>query len=225
MIVNEKLTCTWGATPTLVESGDPSKDGRSSYEQRQVARFWNAEKPKRKLKSSEYFIEINPRCPWDMIDMDKIRQCNFTYTVNPDILHEFIGENYNDRPYMNARMKNFLLSHNNLYKYCIGVYEYGDKGAVYGKLHYHFMFKTHAKDKLQKAFNQHFGTTAKRCNVTTRCKLITIDHGKKYSNPEEYQKLYYENIDSILHYFKKENQNKRKCFICNAVMKNNITNI
>ncbi len=225
MNVNERLTCNWGHTPTLVESGTRSEDGNSTYGQNKVNNFWEIPTKYKKRKASEIFRALNSRLPWDMVDLEKIRNCNFTFTVNPDIQNAGVGEKYNDRAYMNNKMKEFLMVHKNLYKYCIGVYEYGEKGAVYGKLHYHFMFRTHAKNKLQAAFNSYFGTSAKRCNITTTCKPITIDYGKKYDNSEEFQKLYHENIDSILHYYKKENQNKQKCFVCNAVMKNNIANI
>lgn len=157
---------------------------------------------------------FNYRLPWSLIDYDEIYKSSWHVTVNADYQCDWVtNENKNDKTYMNNRLKNLLtkLKLEGLFKNITVVYEYGELGKEYGKLHWHMLVDTCKIRLFEQEFNREFGTTKQRCKATTVCKKITIDKGTP-NVPELMVANYKENVDYVLkHYMRKESQNRIKC--------------
>lgn len=134
---------------------------------------------------------ILTRYPWTDIDDKYYQGVNLSININPD------PSKIND--YNNKKLLNNILLHyiNNEVKIqkAIGVYEYGSKGAHYGKLHYHIAIKTNYRkdieDKLIEMFNQR-----------SNCKHRTLQ-SKPFKDVKH--------RTDYINYMKKETQNKIKC--------------
>ena len=164
------------------------------------------------------------RRPWDDLDMKELYNMNYHITINPDPLNQLDNDVYSKK-LMFKIFRQFLLELKNkkYYKNIISVYEYGEKGKKYGKLHFHILFKTHCCNKIKEVACKYFGShSKKRHRNTVVVKRITID---KSLNSDEYtveQKVenYRSQCDYLLHkYMKKESQNRVKCLYSNLVKK------
>lgn len=136
------------------------------------------------------------RCPWSEIPEDYYKQCNFHFTITPD-RHKFI-EDPHSLEYKKKTISlliNMIINEESIER-AVTVYEWGEKGASHGSLHFHLLLKTSERDVVFDKVNDLFNSRSKYKNITCLSKHV---HDAEYRN-----RLY--NI-----YFRKEQQNKVKC--------------
>lgn len=160
-------------------------------------------------------FKLNWRLPWDMIDENELYNMNYHITIAPDPIHE---QDFYNRKIANKVFRRFLdeLKRKGLYKNIICVYEYGDRGKKYGKLHWHCLFNTKNCREIEDISNYYFATSKKRSKTTTFVKKIRIDKNFVDRSNKDKVANYRLQVDKLYRsYFRKETQNKKKCLYTN----------
>ena len=134
------------------------------------------------------------RVPWSDIPSKRLQACNLAFTLNADCRVDF---DVYDRKISNPKLINLLLElkKKDIVKKITCVYEYGEKGKLHGKLHYHGIASVNDRETFEKAILQTFNKRSDVKHRTLHTKLFkaVVDR------------------DRYLNYMKKEEQNKKKC--------------
>jgi len=140
------------------------------------------------------------RKPWDLIPSSHYRAMNFFVTINPDPNTDWYTTDTDKKViiplFLNLMQK---LKNLDIIKKSISIYEYGKHGKKNGKLHFHCLISTKEKmemlSQMYKLFNKR--RNLKHCTVDCRHIKSVCDRNQ------------------MIHYLKKEQQNKLKCLFIN----------
>ena len=146
--------------------------------------------------------EEHIRVPWDLISEKYTHGGNLFFTINPDPNVDWYTHNTDKKTiftkYLTMMEK---LKSSQIIKKSICVYEYGKYGRCngHGKLHFHGFVLTKDKQSFEKEVYKVFNNTSNAKHRTLNLKIIKSAQDRQ----------------NMLNYFKKENQNKIKCFYYN----------
>lgn len=142
--------------------------------------------------------QVNFRSPWSTIPEAHLKGMNFFFTLNIDPSVEWYK---NDKKQQIPRVLLFLekMKCDHLLSKYVIIYEWGEKGKKFGKLHFHGFLKTTQKDSLLDEFYKEFN-----CKVNVRHRTISLSVNKSVRDRE-----------NRIRYLKKEQQNKIKCLMWN----------
>ena len=153
--------------------------------------FWTLGDRTPKLSERPYY-----RVPWSDIPDQRLQACNLAFTLNADCRVDF---DVYDRKISNPILINLImeLKKKGIVKKITCVYEYGEKGKLHGKLHYHGIASVNDREAFEKEILKKFNKNLNVKHRTLHTKLF-----KAVVDRERYIK-----------YMKKEEQNKKKCLI------------
>lgn len=117
------------------------------------------------------------RCPWSEIDMQYKYLFNFHITINPDPKCEWMT-NCQDRKLHNNKLREFIMKIKRkvyINIFCVYMSMVLKVKAMANCIITSFL-KTHASEAIRKEANIIFGTTKKRCYMTTIVKPIKVDN-------------------------------------------------
>lgn len=143
------------------------------------------------------FADIYERMTWELILNNKNYEFRHHITINMDWKHH-----QKDDDQQREILKKILHEYHKYIKNILCIYEYGK----HGKMHFHMLLYTSRIRQLEKDLTIGFGhinNIGRNTNYAVRVKPIKCNKNQTWND----------NIEQIINYFKKEDHNKKSCWI------------